>query len=347
MSRTFVFLTLLLVSTYSIERKADSFNTIVDGLVELNSMIKAPADTVEGLVAQMKDSTKLSHESFISFYAGVEHNCEEGQRFIKDFSAKLAGDILANEVSVENAKKAIVKANADAAKYTEQIAVTRGSITESHKRHEEEVAKFRGSITEAENKLIVIRYIRNIIEDELLNAETPATLLQVNTISEKLAELKGLLEKSKDAMFGAVVTSLLSTVSEQNLNDQTTLRKILGGLDKIKANFEQFKKDSIKVNAEATKEFSEQSSALLKMMREQGKLIIESKGSVVGHGKHIDHLVAANVAIKGAIERKKGESTSWEALCNNQIEVKKVFMDGSKAAGDHLKQVGDEIMKLN
>jgi hypothetical protein len=346
MSRTFIFLTLLFVSSYCIERKAANINQIVDELVELNKKIATPKDSIGTIVAQIGSAVRDSSRAFKGFYTDLQRNCASGQGYINDFANKLKGDLIAAQTGINDSNKAIAHSDKDAAEYAKQIKSGKAALRAAHVRHEKEKAAFAAVLMEADLKQLTIKHVRDIIEDELLNGKAP-TLLQVNTITEKLTELKGMLEKSNDNMFSVVVGSLLETISEQNLNNQTVLRNILNTLAKIRKNLLAWRKKAIATNKQIRKTAKQTAAARLKALRALGRLLVEARSAKTNAQRNIQELNAAVAHLNNALKRKTRELKHWNALCTDQARIALVFRNGRTELKNHVKKVSAALLNLH
>jgi len=333
------------VSTCYIESKATNINQIVDELVELNRKIQTPKDKIGTIVATVKNAVGESSKAFKAFYADMQRNCKTGSSYINDFSNKLKGDSLAAKAAITKAEKSKAKAEADSVKYLKEFKETKTAIRNAHIREEKEQRHFERLLIEADNKLIVIKRVRDIVEDELLNGKAPS-LVQVNTVTEKLNELKTMLEKSDDSMFATVVGALLETVSLQNLSDQGILRNILSTLKKIKVNILSWRKKAIKDNKNVRKIAAKAMAAKLKSLAALGKLIVVAKSDIVQATRNIEELKAAIAHLDHAIKRKARDLKHWNSLCDNQALIAKIFREGRKELRAHVAKVAKNLLNL-
>jgi hypothetical protein len=344
--RTFVFLTLLLVSSICIENKPDSVNEIIDELLELNRVVLTPAQQVGRLVSQIMSSGKECANAFNSFYAKVKNNCELGSKQLKRFQAKIEGDLVTAKVGINAANARVTKNTAAVAKLTGQIKSARQTLKNAHKRHRMEQRAFRHTLAEAEGKLIAIRHVRNIVVDELLNAKSPASLVQVNTITAKLQELKTLVAKDNDSMFTTVVGGLLELVSMQNLNDQSILKKFLASLAQLSNRIRSWRKKAIKANHNIRKLNHATNAARLRSLRALGKLLVVARSSVVAAHRTVDELNNSVLFLNRVSQRKARGASHWASLCNDQARVANIFQTEHQNLGAHMTTVQKALLSM-
>jgi hypothetical protein len=346
MSRTFIFLTLLFVSSFCIEKKPDNVNQIIDELVELNKSVGTPASDVGALVSQIRTATHDTSVAFNSFYAGVHSNCQAGFKYLKSFHGKLSGDRVGAQASINSAQSRIAKNTASAARLVKQVKSAKRTLRNAHARMVKERSAYRVSLLEAEGKITVIRHVRNIVVDELLNGKAPASLIQVNTITSKLQELKTLVQKDNDSIFATVVGTLLEMVTEKNLNDQKILRKFLGALSKLNNKIRAWRTSTLKRNKAQHQLNKATAQARLRSLRALGKLLVEAKSAVVAGTRAVEDLKNAVALLGRALARKVQEAKNWGQLCGDQSRVNKLFVDAHNSLLAHLKYVSHRLLAL-
>lgn len=344
--RTFIFLTFLFLSSYCIEKKADNVNQIIDELVELNRIILTPAQKIGRVVAQIREAARDSAKAFDAFYSRVKTNCNAGSGYLKSFTDKLKGDKINAQASINHARNRVKVNQAAHSKLKKQLKDARAALEQAHKRQGREAHEFNQRLLEAESKLTTIRHVRNIVVDELLNGKAPASLIQVNTISTKLNELKTMVEKDNDSLFTSVIGNLLEMASQQNLNDQTTLRKFLGSLRKLNRRIKAWRTAALANHKKIQKINAASNAAKLNSIRATSKLAVEAASAVKGGLRHIDELSNAIGLIEKALARKQKESDNWEKLCKDQSRVAGIFQNAHKALRSRAKQVHGNIVRL-
>jgi hypothetical protein len=322
MSRTFIFLTLLIVSSFCIEKNQNNVNEIIDELMELNSLIPNKAmykkgdRSVKTLVHIQKVARKET-STFQLWYGTVQRNCKAGTQYLSGFAAKLKGDLA-------RARSASVRASANQNRVRElsmQLGHANLNLERSKERVRRETAVYRRSRAEAHNKLMVIRHVRNIVVDELLNGKAPASLIQVNTINEKLQALKTMIEKDNDPMFSSMVETLLEMATMQNLNDQSTLKKLIASLNSLSQKLRSWLKSS-KVSHKRIRMANRAAhAAMFKSINAYGKLIADHATRVVAAKRAVEEFNNSIFVLTRALQRKHKEGHVWTQLCEDQARV--------------------------
>jgi hypothetical protein len=346
MSRTFIFLTLLFVSSFCIEKKPDNVNQIIDELVALNTNVGTPASQMGELVEQIGAAAHDTATAYTKWYSGVEANCAAGFKYLKSFHEKLEGDRVGAQASVASFQSRMRKNTASAAKLVVQVKAGKATLRNAHARMVKERSAYRVALLEAEGKITVIRHVRNIVVDELLNGNAPASLIQVTTITSKLQELKTMVQKDNDSIFATVVGSLLEMVTEKNLNDQKILRKFLGALSKLNNKIRAWRTSTLKRNKEQHQIDKATAKARLTSLRALGKLLVEARSAVVAGRNAVEDLTNTVALLTRGLARKAVEAKNWYSLCADQARVNTMFVTAHKSLEAHVKGVSARLMNL-
>jgi hypothetical protein len=345
MSRTFFFLTLLFVSSFCIEKQPDNINHIIDELVTLNTSVQTPTAEVGALLSQIKTAAKDSRAAMGTFFAKVNGNCMAGLKLLASSQGQLTGDRVGAQSAINSAKKRVMKNTAAGAKLVGQVAAAKATLRNAHARMVKDRDAYRVALLEAEGKITVIRHVRNIVVDELLNGKAPASLIQVQTITSKLQELKTLVQKDNDSIFTTVVGTLLEMVTEKNLNNQKILRKFLGALSKLNNRIRAWRTSTLKRNKALHHLNKATAAARLSSLRALGKLLVEARSAVVAGNNAVADLTNTVALLGRGLARKVQETKNWKALCGDQARVNHVFVSANNSLLAHLKHVSAMLMK--
>jgi hypothetical protein len=153
-----------------------------------------------------------------------------------------------------------------------------------------------------------------------------------------------MVAKDNDSMFSAVVGSLLEMVTEQNLNDQTILRKFLAALARLGAKITAYVKTSTAAAARLRKLNSATNAAKLRSLRALGKLLVEARSSVVAGRNMMAELNNAKLVLTRAVNRKTRETKQWSGLCGDQARVGALFVKAHKVIRAKTQQVSAGIL---
>jgi hypothetical protein len=313
------------VTSYCVEKNSNTVNQIIDELVELNKSVRKGPASIGKVIGQIRASAHNSAKAFNAFYGKVQGNCQAGQKYLKSFATKLNGDFVIAKNGLNKARARIARNTKSMARLSKNLAGARASLAKAQARQAKEGRVFRGSLLEAEAKMTAIRHIRNIVVDELLNGKAPASLLQVNTISAKLQELKSMADKDNDPLFSTVVSSLIEMASEKHLNDQKYLRRFLRSLSKLNRRLAAFRTKSLKDHHRLLKLNRINNNAKLRTIRAFGRLIVQARAAIGGAKRAIGEYQNAINLVNRALKRKQTETKHWTNLCRDQARIAKLF----------------------
>ena len=310
------------------ENKPDSVNEIIDQLLELNKLVAPSPQHLSKLVYEIRAASQDTTQSFNSFYGEVKNSCKTAAEKLTSFSTKLNGDLINARDGINVANQSSEQSKATVTRLTQEVKDAKTALRDAKKRQDNERRASRALLREANEKLIALRHVRNIVTDELLNppkAPQKMALIQVQDITSKLQDLKTLAVKGSDAMFTTVVTSLLSMATEQNLNDQNILRKFLEALHKLEENIRAWKMRTLQANKQI-RSFNRKSNAeMLKSLRALGQLLIDARSAVVAATRTVDELNNAVTLLTKALSVKNKEAHHWFALCQDQDRIANLY----------------------
>jgi len=198
--------------------------------------------------------------------------------------------------------------------------------------------------SEADAKRLVIRELKNIIMDELINNDGQSSEMEfleiknkfVNGISNLEKQLEKKLDKDSPA-FTPVFGVLVQLAVDGQFASQKILRKILATLNKFEDNVTKFLiqlEENNEINAETLK--SEESlvtneyQTLLTLIADQRSLIIEQERLVSHYNYNI-------VSLQSTVDRKTSDLNEWSNRCNGQKEFVKNYL--SKQTENEAKQI--------
>ncbi len=231
MKNAIYFFFLIFVSFCSCSTK-DKFASILQQFVELNEAMGVERVDVGVIVAQVKNTLNSGQKSYTSFFRTLEAQCSAGK-------AKLSATINATSQSINEANSNINNWNKNLASAVADIKDAQANINKGNvqltglRRTVDKLnMDYKVYATEADKKLNIVKVLRDMITDELLN-RTPGALVQVTKFQEKLNELKELLNNNSDSLYSPMISVLLDLATEQNFSDQSVLRKILQNLNNL------------------------------------------------------------------------------------------------------------------
>jgi septal ring factor EnvC (AmiA/AmiB activator) len=205
---------------------------ILNQFVELNNAMGVQKEDVGVIIANVRNTLRSGARSYKTFFSAVETQCASALSKVKagiNNSQQNINDALSN---INNWKKNAAAAKSDVKDAQANIAKGRSQLSGLRARISKQAIDYKVYAVEADKKLNVVKVLRDIISDELLN-RTPGALVQVNKFHEKLNELKNLLNNNSDSLYSPMISVLLDLATEQNFSDQSVLRKILQNLNNL------------------------------------------------------------------------------------------------------------------
>ena len=353
MNKTVFFFVTLIVIAFCSNSKAASFDGILDKLVQLNQAAGKDANEISLLVSQVSSSTQESNNNFDSFISGLVSRCTQGSTVQSDFIAKLDADRLSVLTKSNDATDAIKTIGGQKDGLTDQVTGTKADLEKLKADIQAAYEEYKTYGVETEQKLVVIKTLRDIITDELLAASSDAptgnapSFVQLNTFNDKLGQLKTMLEKSKDNSYAPLVSTLLSLAETKGFADSSILNQILSVLNTLESSLKQFrvKQDTDgKANIKSLKDQAEQKVKQLQLLSTM----------VAGYTSDIEdnnNIVKAAVLDIGVIDaeklRKTDEAAYWTKICDYQTQVKGKEDTFRAAFAAKVKEVSNKLVDLN
>ena len=353
MNKTVFFFITLIVMAFCSNSKAASFSGILDKLVQLNQAAGKDANEISLLVSQVSSSTQESNNNFDTFITGLVSRCSQGSQVQSDFMAKLDADRLSVLTKSNDATAAITSIGGQKDGLLDQVSSTKADLEKLKADIKTAYEEYKTYGVEAEQKLVVIKTLRDIISDELLAAsgDTPSanasSFVQLKTFNDKLGQLKTLLEKSQDNSYAPLVSTLLSLAEKKGFADSSILNQILTVLNTLESSLKEFrdKQDTNgKANIKTLKDQAEEKVTQVKLLSTM----------VAGYTSDIEdnnNIVKAGVLDMGVIDaeklRKIDEAAYWTKICDYQLLVKGKEDTFRAAFVAKVKDVTKKLVDLN
>ncbi len=346
MNKSAFFIVLLVLIAFSSTSKLASFDGVISKLVQLNQAAGKDSSDISILVSQVASATKESNQKFDSFMEGLVNRCDTGKKLQSTFAEKLNNDILAIKTRSANAQKDNAKFENDNAGNNKDLRNAQNSLEDL----KAQIAKAYGDLetfgSEAERKLVILKTLRDIITDELLAPTKGQSFVQLRTFNDKLHELKGLLEKSNDAQFTPLVSTLITLAQAQNFADQGILNQILAVLSKLEANLVEFRKKqesndqkNIRDQKGLAMQKVTQIKTLANMIAGNESLIVDNNNLVASSEKDI-------AAIQKEIQRKATEVTYFTKICAFEDDLKVKEEAYRKSFADKVREIENKLIDL-
>jgi len=216
------------------------------------------------------------------------------------------------------ARKGITEAQTNAKATTTTLIATQKDM-------ENTIISYHAGVTETDRKLVVVKELRDIIEDELLNPGK--SFIQVGKFNEKLQNLQNLVKSSGDSMYEPIIATLVSLASEQNFSDQKILAAILKNLKALDTSLLKFKEEKRHAMEEGMKQLKAIEENLQSQLEDHHHIEQKCVSDVAEANQNIDLLNTEITNLNSEITRKTDEFKAIEHLCATENNM---FKNGSK-----------------
>jgi chromosome segregation ATPase len=327
------------------EAQIDSkaFQEIMDDFVEVH---KAAGQSVDQglLVSELRVALDSSAKKYAEFVSGLSRSCLNARAKVDSFIKRLTEARLEAQNQVKNTwanqlasgRKSATSSQASIVKVGAQLGVLQKQITQI-------VIDYHEGVTETDNKLHVVKQLRDIIEDELIN---PGQFVQIQKFNDKLKNLQELIKKSGDSLYTPIIQTLVELASEQNFSDQKILKAILSNLNQLQASLESFKKERETALNVTLKNLKAQEENLNGQLNDYHKLEQSAVSSINEANQNTVVLNTEITNLTAEIDRKNEEYKSIQHLCETE---QKTFQDGTKRINlirEDLKSATNHIIDL-
>jgi hypothetical protein len=240
MRTNFINLTFLLLLTFTL-CSTSQYSNIINQFIELNNELGNPREDVGVIISNVKNVITDEEKQEASNFNELSQLCNSAETLVNGAITKLGNDITESTKNL-NEWKGVLESSTVQVKRTEgNISETGRKVAEGQDRIERTLEDFKVLATETDQKLNVVKTLRDIITDELLNHNGAHSFVQLNKFTDKLNELKTMLNSESDSLYSPLVSVLITLASEQNFSDQAVLKKILENINNLENNLKQFR----------------------------------------------------------------------------------------------------------
>lgn len=300
----------------------DKFGNILQQFVELNDAMGVQKEDVGVIIAQVKNTLDAGSSQFTNFFKSIESHCTSASAKLNSALKGLQSNVNDARLNLNNWNKNAAAAVRDQKDAQAQIGVGRTQLAGLNKRIAKITMDYKVFASEADKKLNVIKILRDIITDELVN-KTPGALVQVQKFQQKLSELKDLLNNNSDSLYSPMVSVLLDLATEQNFTDQTVLKKILENLNNLNKAMKAFRtRQERALNSEVASIRTQVRNVKgrIRAYRRMRAQAVSKKIDATHYISFYTHEIAHFTAENG---RKNAEHTMFKNLCAFERTVHK------------------------
>jgi len=289
--------------------------------MQIQQDLELPTTEIATRIAPIQQALEDTAAKFSDFYNAQATSCNSGKSQMSDFIGKLQNDKVA--IGAEENKYHTEFESRGAALESEQSSL-RAYQAELHEIEEEikkEIENLRIYGIEAEEKLVLLKYLRDIIIDELMKEPAAQSFIQLKVFNDKMRQLKVLLEKSHDSKYAPLVTSLLTVLETRGFSDQGILQNILNVLSKLQENLLAFREKQESNGKQNIENIKERGKNKVIDIKQTAHHIAESR-SIVANAEHqIRRLGKEQELLDHEIQRKNHELSFWSELCHYADEL--------------------------
>jgi chromosome segregation ATPase len=210
------------------------YTSIISQFVELNNQMGVPKETVGVIISNVRLTLQKAASTHKNFGRAITTQCNSAQARINGVLKSLGASVTSARNEINSWTRHLSAATRDFKEARAAVAAGKTQLQGLVRQVARVNENYKLYAVEADKKLNVVKILRDIITDELLNNRSrPGALVQVNKFQEKLNELKGLLNNNSDSLYSPMISVLLDLATEQNFSDQAVLRKILQNLNNL------------------------------------------------------------------------------------------------------------------
>lgn len=346
MNKSVIFVIALITFSFCSSTQSDSYNGLIDQLVELNTAAGADSNTISILVSQISAAHKDNAAKYQGFAKDLKARCASGTTVLTDYVALLRQDRLNIQARATKATDANVGIVVERTKQVNSLKTSKTELKAMEARITLEVNTIVRYGAEAEKKMAIIKSLRDIITDELLKPSAATSFIQLNTYNNQLNELKTVLENSHDNLYTPLITSLLSLAQGSGFSDQKILAQILEILNRLETNLKAFR---TKQNTEGrTNLRSMKKIAAEKMVQIQtvARLIATANSTVLENTNIVEVSTRDSASIDTDIVRKTAEIAYWSKLCVYQENLRVRAEAFANSYTSKIKDVSSRLLDL-
>jgi chromosome segregation ATPase len=306
----------------------------------------AQREDVGVIIAQVKNTLNSGSRSYSTFFRALETQCASATAKIGSSLNSYTASIGDAQSNINNWNKNLGSAVRDVKDATANMAKGNVQLANLRKRTTKITLDYRVYASEADKKLNVVKVLRDIITDELLN-RSPGALVQLNKFQEKLSELKELLNNNSDSLYSPMISVLLDLATEQNFSDQGVLKKILQNLNNLNHSLVTFRaKQEAALNADITslkKQIRNVDGRIRAYRRMRAQAVskqIDAQHYITFYKHEISHFKAEQ-------NRKTNELVLFKRLCTFEKKVWKEGKQGLKSSHSTASNLFSSVQRLS
>jgi hypothetical protein len=326
----FFFITLIICSqsfATLFQAKESTMEYIISELIELNKAAKTPEFEMASLLNKVEAGAKATDVAAKAVFGGMHTRCESGSKALNGYVTQLKGDLAADGVTVSNAQDALKKAARTQADLKKQLAQGAAGLKRLATRYNKEVTDNQKYSVEASLKTDVIKRLRDIINDELVDGTQAGAFVQIEKFRGTVNELQEKMKNIDDSsIFTPLMSALVGLANGKNFSNQKILNKILGLLAKIDANLTAFLTRHAAEHTKILALLSQQRTLKRKQLNDLQRLNQAATADVNFNNQVVAHAKLTTTLLNAQIAKKGKEAGNWNGLCTAQNAYGVMFL---------------------
>lgn len=325
MNKTVIFILFITLCSYALSKRA-SIDSILLQMVQVNTAAGKDRSEVDVLVAKLNSALRDTFEANDARQNKMQSRCEDGEKMLTSYINKLEADYKGLVYKqIEEAKKQ-AKAEEDENTYTKEVEATKSQILGNEQKIEDEMKQYTKIGAEAEQKVVAIKGVKDIITDELLVTSNSKSFVQLktSTFARKVNDLKIVLAgiTARESMYSPMITTLLTLAQNRNFSDQELIKKILQILSKLEENLRDFRKRQENEQKEIIQTFRKKILTLRQELKIKADQLYSTKSVIASKEDISKSVIQVKKELQRTIARKNFEIEYWRNLCKFQNEMK-------------------------
>jgi hypothetical protein len=293
----------------------------MDSLIEMNKAAGRDKNQISLLVAQVNSAYNQANKKFDKFINGLVVKCKSGTRLQKSYIAKIEADILSAKARGNKAESDNKTLENDKIKYGRDLAAAQKQLKGLKQSINKAYEEYKIYGIEAEQKLVAIKTLKDIITDELL-AKHGQSFIQVEAFNDKVRELQAMLKDADDSM-SPLVATLLQLAETRGFSNKNILNSILTVLNKLEASVSSFRRRQENEGKKNIENLKTQAKEKVKQVRAIARLLADTNSQILDN-KTIMTTSARDVkTFESHKIRKTAERRYWAKICKYQNGIKK------------------------
>jgi len=318
---------------------------IIDKLVQLNQANGAADHDVGLLVSQVTQSVRDNQVNFSSFTEAVKVNCENALTLYTTFGKKIQSQISQLNSDINRAESDNESVRLQGAGHLSSLQSNQQLLKQTQEEIRNALQNLAQYGSEAEQKLVVVKALRDIITDELMAEQKyrpnyqQTSFVQLKTFGIKLKELKNMLTNSKERNFTPMVGALLELVEGKGFADQKVLQQVISLLAKLSQNLNDFRNKQESEDKKNIANLKSKVESVTGQIRSTADLIYQGKGQMMTNQSTIDSAKKSIQTLTQESARNGDMASNYTKMCAGQ----KAFIDAQNNYVDTMAEKLQEV----